>query len=108
MRTLTATELETIRAKLIEISDEPLAELDFSADDLDLDLAATGPTEGTTPGPTTAPAPTRPSKRAVKVSIRIPARTLGAFKSQAALKGTGYQTLIVQTLRAAAAGWEHL
>lgn len=101
---MTPAELDAIQSRAIEFHSEPIEELP----DLDHDLAI-DPSTIEAPGPTkpTAPATTpAPSTRATKISIRVPGRTLAAFKAQAAKRGTGYQTLIVQTLRAAAAGWE--
>lgn len=113
MKALTDTELEAIKAKLIEISDEPVMELDLSADALDLDLdldvtaiPAADPTQGSTSAPT--PAPAGPSRRSTKISIRISERTLTAFKAQAAKNKIPYQRLVNQVLRAAAAGWAPL
>lgn len=109
MKTLNATELETIIARAFDVCDEPIMELVLPADLFNIDITnipVVAPTHDCIAAPTLAPA--GPSRRSTKVSIRIPERTLTAFRAQAARKKIPYQTLVNQVLRAAAAGWAPL
>lgn len=108
MKSLTIAEFEAIKVRLIETCDEPVAELELPADLLDFDVTAMPATDlaqGSASAPSPAPAPAGLSRRSVKISLRVPERTLTAFKTQAAKKRIPYQRLVNQVLRAAAAGW---
>ncbi len=101
-KALTTAELVDIKSRILALQEAPLLELEFDPADLNLDL-------------TQFESPARPSKtRCVpvvatngtkKISIRVSARLLAAFRLQAEKTGTGYQTLINQTLQVAALGW---
>lgn len=109
MKTLNSTELEAIIARAFEVSDEPIMELVLPADLLNIDIneiPVVAPTHDCIAAATLAPA--GPSRRSKKISIRIPGRTLTAFRAEASKKKVPYQTLVNQVLRAAAAGWASL
>lgn len=104
MKTLRPEEFDRIMARASEAVAEPFPELDLLAGlpSIDEVIAAPATSDARARMPSALP------KRSEKISIRVPGRTLAAFRAQAAASGVGYQTLVNRVLRAAAAGWGHL
>ncbi len=106
-KTITAAEFEEVIQRALAISTEPIQGIEFDLADLEYDFSDVRnmplPTSRVPRPP--ALAPTGTTTGTLKVSIRIPAPTLAAFKARAAKTGTAYQSLINKTLSAAALNW---
>lgn len=101
-QTITTADLGEIKRLALAISAEPIQEIEFNASDLECDFSNIPPPCARRP-PTLASVAS--ATGTLKVSIRIPALTLAAFKERAAKTGTAYQSLINKTLKAAALSW---
>ena len=100
MNPLTETELNAIMARALNLVGEELPELVFTPGELEIDWdKAPAPVTVTSPS---APAPARGTR---KISIRIPARTLAAFKDRAADTGCRYQTMMLDALQSTLTSW---
>lgn len=91
-------ELDAEFEAAINVMEEPILELDF-------DKLYSQPPASVSTMAVAAPVVSVCGNR--KISIRIPRRTIAAFKTKAGLSGIGYQTQIVRTLNAACAGFLH-
>jgi hypothetical protein len=100
-RRLAADELDAVIAEIRAIPDEPLTVLDIEIEDIDFSIT---PERAAPPSLPTRPA-TKPRGATVKISLRVPTRTLVAFKDRASRTGARYQSLIIAELRRAVAGW---
>lgn len=106
MKTISSAELDAILARAIEVSSEPLLELDLTEHDLAVPLADLDvldlPPPSDKPGPPPArPARARASRASTKISIRIPGWMLNGFKDRAGKTGSKYQAEMKRALRAA-------
>ena len=100
MKSLTHDELEDLFAREFE---EPFPELVFEPGTMELDLSKCPAV------PIRAICPLPPhGTPAVKISIRVDARTLTAIKDKAAQTCVPYQTLINRQLRAAVKDWGYV
>lgn len=100
MTPLTKDELDTIIAQALDLESEPFPELVFDPSELEIDWEKA-------PAPlavasASAPAPARST---LKISIRVPARTLAAFKARAAATSGRYQSLMLEALKTSVSGW---
>ena len=103
-KTIATADLAEIKRLALAISAEPIQEIEFDDSDFAFDFDTI---------PLSVPIKRRPHRLTpvgcangtLKVSIRIPARVLVAFKERAATTGTAYQSLINKTLKDAALGW---
>ena len=83
---------------------EPIQEIAFDVADLECDFSNIPTPLPSTPSPRPV-AHTGFTTGTLKVSIRIPARVLAAFKARAATTGTAYQSLMNRSLNATVLGW---
>jgi predicted DNA binding CopG/RHH family protein len=107
-RVLPDAELADIKSMLLAMRDEPVHELIFAPEELEYDFHADLREIMTTPATTGcahAIASFGSATGSKKISIRIPAQTLLAFKTQAENTGVKYQRLINIALKATAASW---
>lgn len=107
-RVLTDTELADIKSMLLAMHDEPVLEPIFAPEELEYDFHADLRAIMTTPATTGcahAIASFGCATGSKKISIRIPAQTLVAFKKRAEQTGIKYQRLINIALKATAASW---
>lgn len=104
---ITPVELEFIRVKMQELENEPALELDFDAPDFDLDFDFDFSPTAPAPQPVTSKTPARiaPTTGTIKISLRVPAHVLAAFKARAVNTGLPYQTLANRALSEAVMGF---
>lgn len=103
---LSPEEFETILDRIKAAADQPVLDMDFDFDALDVDfddLCAWSPATLVKPSTTDTPAPSLSGTR--PICIRVPARVIHAYKAQAAKTGGSYQTIMNRALSGAAAGF---
>lgn len=105
-RKLTKEELQPLFEKIMAVADQPILDMDFDFDDLNLSLDALLSLPSYTPPKVSAVAAALPSLSGTRsICIRVPARVIHAFRVQAAKTGGSYQTIMNRALKAAAAGY---
>ena len=100
MKSLTHAELSGIMASALDIENESLPAMEFNLSELEIDWE-TVPTPLTIDRHSALP----PTSGTQKISIRIPARTLAAFKARAADTGCRYQTMMLDALQSTFTSW---
>lgn len=101
-KAITDTEFDEVMQRANAIFDEPIQDIEFDPSDFDIDFGI-----GYEPFTRSSPAvsPIVCTTRTSKISIRVPSKVLAAFKERAKNTGTGYQTLINESLKATATDW---
>lgn len=108
MKLLTDTQLDSIQLQALAVEDLPIVEMNFDESDFEYDCSILTDFPLSSPVVRKSGSPLRCTTAitgTIKVSIRIPALVLAAFKAQALATGKPYQSLAIQALRRAALGW---
>lgn len=106
---LSEEELASVMESAMAAADMPVLEMEFDDAELSIDWDAlppmTAPASAKAAGAAGAAVSTFPLSGTRPVCIRIPARVIRAFKTQAEKTGGCYQTIMNRALREAAAGF---
>lgn len=101
MKGLTGNDLDAILQHALAMADIPITDFEIELEDVDLESLTT--TVATPPNPGAVPATVLTGS--AKITIRVPAWTLAAFRAESAKTKVPYQRLMNRTLQSAAMGF---